>query len=475
MPPSALPGEARAEREAILHAKAAAFLPKQQNAASCCIPELVQLGEAVEKALQAEGAADMVGSQGQLLEEEPESEHPTVAEALEASLSRMPHTVASHIVWPIAEGAGGPAEAAARQLLPAFSQEATGMLKKTWRLARIRGQRVQQLTEDLEQLTKKLTAQAASIQPGVMGGEGEQTKLFAAKKAVKAKDWELANIRQKLDQLERDRSHAERKLLAVERAKQREVWQRGADQRRLAELEAEVARAAEQREEFRRRLQAAKTGLCSAQVALDDAREALVDAEKRREELRAAGNRRAAELEAQLTQSQMRVQELQSQLEQRDAVGGGDSPSLAVSMRWSRDHRLSTLEVVQEEEAVLDDSEEEYCRQDSSDSGEEVMTDGFPQTYPYSPSAVSSAAFQENFNLASPLDQMAGSEPLQSEPLRWRGQASIHFSDYPLLRPVIGAPVAMERHQPLNYTRRLHGVTVCRSDAEIGMSTIYAV
>lgn len=337
------------------------------------------------------------------------------------------------------------------------------MLKKTWRLARIRGQRVQQLTEDLEQLTKKLTAQSESIQPGVMGDE-EPTKLFAAKKAVKAKDWELANIRQKLDQLERDRSHAERKLLAVERAKQREVWQRGEDQRRLAVLEAEVARAAEQRDEFRRKLLAAKTALCDAQVALDDAREALGDAERRREELRAMGNRRAAELEAQLSQSQMHVQELQRQLERRDAAGEEDSPVIAVSTRWSRDHRLSTLEVVQEEED--DDSEEECCSQDSSDSGEEVMTDGFPQ---------SQVSPTENFNSASPLDQMVASEPLQSEPLRWRCQESIHFSDYPLHRPVMGAPIATERHQPVNYTRRLHAVTVCRSDADLGMSTIYAV
>mmetsp|Transcript_66370 Transcript_66370/g.128379 ORF Transcript_66370/g.128379 Transcript_66370/m.128379 type:complete len:425 (+) Transcript_66370:74-1348(+) len=288
------------------------------------MPELQKLQEAVDEALRAEEIEDL---------DEPESELPTGEEVLEE-------------------------EAMSQQ--PTASQVA---LRKTWRLACLRGQQVQRLSESLAS-AQESTASRAKTGSGSdteSASSGSTVTLAAARRAAKAKDWELSRAQERIEGLERAASEMEQKLLVMERAKQREAWLRGEAQRNLSALEAETARASMQRDEFRKRLLAAKQGLEEAQVALEDAREEVLNAERRREETRTHGERRAADLEAELTDSKRLVAALQHQLQEvlrRQLREVGSMPRRANTGGVCRTRCQPVLESVSEEEPVFHDFEE---------------------------------------------------------------------------------------------------------------------
>jgi len=374
-----------------------------------CLPELVQLERLVLDALAVEDA----GSVDEI--EEPESEHPT----MECSLSRLERATEACINAPalLRQGpCGEQEEGAARRMLPALLQDAIGMLKKTWRLAHVRGQHIQHLVEGAQltsgQEHSNVVAQTIESPGKNTGRLGAPADVASMKKVLKEKDWELAHARQRNEQLEEERASLESRLLHMERSKQREAWSRGESERRLAELQSECSRSSEQRNDLRRRLAAAKIALGQAHEALNEARRELGSAERRREEARLSGDWRAAELESELMASKRAVEELRLQLQQQtpsvtDAASAGGhelgwqqvaasrlaeqqqqeqqqqlleqeqpqqqppqiaSPSNAGSAStWPSRPRASTLEVVKEEDGVHGDESDP----DSSCSSED--------------------------------------------------------------------------------------------------------
>lgn len=221
----------------------------------------------------------------------------------------------------------------------------------------MRGQQVQRLSESLASAQESHGSCAKTGTNPENDGATGSTVTLAARRAAKAKDWELARAHERIQGLERTASEMEQKLLAMERAKQREAWLRGEAQRNLSMLEAETDRASKQRDEFRKRLLAAKQGLEEAQVALEDAREEVVSAERRREETRTHGEQRAADLEAELMDNKRLVAALQHQLQEvlrRQLRGIGGMPQRAGTGGVSRMRCRPVLASVKE-----DDEEQE--------------------------------------------------------------------------------------------------------------------
>jgi len=365
-------------------------LPKRQSFFKC-LPELVLLERLVEDALANEdtrGIDEM---------EEPESEHPT----MECSLSRLEQAISACANSP-GLIRGEQEEFAACRMLPVLLQDAIGMLKKTWRLANVRGQHIKQLME-AARLTSGQEAHASEREHGTVevqatGRLGKNTvsrlgppaDMASMKKALKEKDWELAHARQRSEHLDEERARLETRLLHMERSKQREAWSRGESERRLAELQSECSRSAEQRNDLQRRLAAARIALGRAHEASNEARRELGCAERRREEARLNGDWRAAELESELLATKQAVRELRLQLRQlnpsvADAAGEPleqqqqeqwpqqqqltqiSSPSNGGSASaWPSRPRASTLEVVKEE----DDTHGEESDHDGSCSSE---------------------------------------------------------------------------------------------------------
>lgn len=196
----------------------------------------------------------------------------------------------------------------------------------------------------------------------------------ALRRAAKAKDWELSRAQERIEGLERAASEMQQKLLVMERAKQREASLRGETQRQLSSLEDDTARVCRQRDEFRKRLLAAKQALQDAQVALEDAREEVLSAECRREETRTHGEQRAAALEAELIDNKRLVAALRHQLQEvlhrqlrnvssmpRRAGSGG-----ACRTPWCR----PMLASVKEEDAAFHSCEEAQEEQEADEESD---------------------------------------------------------------------------------------------------------
>jgi len=142
----------------------------------------------------------------------------------------------------------------------------------------------------------------ATDQPDTSGGSASQlaslqSKLTSTRKALKDREWTLAEARQRQQQLEDERARQDCRIRSLERALERSTSSRSdAEQRHLEECLSADAEAAEQRGELRRRLS-------SAEMERDKALEDLVAAEQRAEESRQLSERREEELQAQLAEA----------------------------------------------------------------------------------------------------------------------------------------------------------------------------
>lgn len=199
------------------------------------------------------------------------------------------------------------------------------MLRKTWRLTRIRSRQVQHLAcsatrakAEVRSLGERAAREeAARIAAESDAARGEQvhellestmSRLSAARKALKEREMELEAARQRADRLERDRLQQDQKLRQLESIVQRETWARNEAERRVSEARSEAdAEAAQQRGELRRRLSV-------AELALGEANEELVNTEQRGDEARANVERRYELLEADLAESRREREELERRL-----------------------------------------------------------------------------------------------------------------------------------------------------------------
>mmetsp|Transcript_78579 Transcript_78579/g.199980 ORF Transcript_78579/g.199980 Transcript_78579/m.199980 type:complete len:504 (-) Transcript_78579:91-1602(-) len=198
--------------------------------------ELQKLWAAVDSALLAEGMA---------VADEPESELPSRGEALDIGLDEVQDAVAQLLQRSEDQLAEDPA----LKKVPALLNELIALLQRTARLAQVRGQRAQRLEADLARARAATRAEAPrrdsfetrrdSFAPAprrdAVGREsgsenglsvraegtqdlldGAASRLTQASKTIKDKEWELVQARQKVDQLEQDRTRQDHRIRELE-------------------------------------------------------------------------------------------------------------------------------------------------------------------------------------------------------------------------------------------------------------------
>lgn len=281
--------------QAVLHAQAGAkatavSVVGQAVAAGAFGATLKTLEVALDAALRAEEATCeglCGGSDSLSLDDEPESEEPIDVEAaVEAALVRLEREILQLIAAP----QNGDDTKSLRigdesQQLPDVVQGLIALLRKAWRLA---GLRQRPEAPDVLEITL--------------------ARLTAARKCIKQKDWELADARRRLQQLEKERSTQEHRLRQLQTAAEREGWERAEAERRISEFKSEVdADAANTRDELRLRLAA-------TEQKFDDAQEELVVVRGRFEEACVVGVHRDAELQAELSESRCCTEALEQRL-----------------------------------------------------------------------------------------------------------------------------------------------------------------
>lgn len=258
------------------------------------LPELQQFEDTITRALHAEDAVD-----GKI-QIDPERERPIEGEALEISLGHLQLLLTTQVVDPILKRMNGTKELEARRMLPAFADYILAMLKQTWRLSCISGQRAQQLRQTLaaQQVDFARLAQYET-------GPGEKARLAAAKRALKEKDWELADARRRIEHLELDRASQEQTMHKLEAAKQRESWARSEAERLLAQSHAELCS----------RLLTAERALCEVARALARVRDEHISMEQHRNDPLLHSDHCVADLEGQLSQTLKMLEACHQQLQ----------------------------------------------------------------------------------------------------------------------------------------------------------------
>lgn len=258
--------------------------------------------------------------------EEPEREHPAEADAVEVCMEHAHRAIMRYVVSPILQDADG--AAFARRELPAIMDEVFAALRTTWHLSRLRGHRAGQLGEDLAptpavpaapavvpEERRETHAAGFEVEHGDKAEEpmeGTVSLLTAARKSLKEKEWELADVRQRAQQLERDRARQEHQIRHWETLVSRETLVRDDAYRRAIDERSEAdAEAVKQRADLLQRLAAAER-------ALDEERGGAARRAEAAEELRRRSDLRADGLTAELAESRHRVQFLQQRLEVAD-------------------------------------------------------------------------------------------------------------------------------------------------------------
>jgi len=303
------------------------------------VSEMQNVEETIEKALCEEAFEEGT---------EPESEHPSSTDAMDARLAQLQDAVRLQIVAPLLKAFGDARElAGTRLMIPAFSYDILTILAKTWHLARVRGLHVQRLESNMA----RLQAETQKAMEARLKEEANMASAAKVKKVLKEKSWELSRAQARIEQLESDRLSTEQQLLQLERAKQREASCREEAERRLSSLQADnrrqlseikelsraqarieqlesdrsdseqqllqLERAKQQeascREEGERRLRSLQADnrrrLSEIKDALVQVKEALTDARD--------GRQHAAELEAALKKCHQQLEEVEQQRQQR--------------------------------------------------------------------------------------------------------------------------------------------------------------
>jgi len=293
--------------------------------------ELKELQDAVNSILRAEGvlegadvgaraATEITGGNG-----EPESEAPVAGEAVQAGIERLNLAVMRQVIKPLLEGPTSihSEETWPLRQLPLIVEDTTLLLKKTWGLACARGQQVRDITKEraaaeaeVNSLCERLSrAEAGRLAAEAEAGQGEKahdmlegtvSRLTAARKTIKDKDWELLQAKTRADNLERERTAQERRIRELETALERHVRaQTDAESRTsLARVEVETE-AAQQRGELRRTLAA-------AELARDSLQAEVTATARRAEEARISSELQVTVLQGQLSDSAAHLAESQA-------------------------------------------------------------------------------------------------------------------------------------------------------------------
>jgi len=293
--------------------------------------ELKELEDAVNSILRAEGvqegtdvgartASDIAGSNG-----EPESEAPIAGEAVQACIERLNLAVMRQVIKPLLEcpaSIHGEETWPLRQL-PLIVEDTTLLLKKTWGLACARGQQVREITKEraaaeaeVNSLCERLSREEAGrLAAEAEAGQGEKahdmlegtvSRLTAARKTIKDKDWELLQAKTRADNLERERTAQERRIRELETALERNVRGQTDAESRISQARVEVeTEAAQQRGELRR-------NLAAAELARDSLQAEVAAMARRAEEARSSSERQVSDLQGQLSESAAHLAERQA-------------------------------------------------------------------------------------------------------------------------------------------------------------------
>eukprot|EP00927_Polykrikos_kofoidii_P059747 TRINITY_DN54883_c0_g1_i1.p1 TRINITY_DN54883_c0_g1~~TRINITY_DN54883_c0_g1_i1.p1 ORF type:complete len:683 (+),score=180.68 TRINITY_DN54883_c0_g1_i1:124-2049(+) len=285
--------------------------------------DLAQLELAVDAALRSESLeaeTEIRGGAGD--REEPESEEPSVADAVEVALAswereaarqqREDDDVGSDDVVGQEIDVGD--ERSSRQSRPREAAATLiGLLRKTWRLAHLRGDEAKQLRQR-QQLQDEEMRRLRLVEANQDSMETTTARLTAARKSLKERDWELASARNRLQDLEIESSEREHRFRQLETAAGREALKRLESERRVEEVRLEAdSEAAQQRTELRRQLAA-------TQLALEEAQEELAASEKRWQESRQRSERHTSQLELELAESRRREEELRRRLASSEVI-----------------------------------------------------------------------------------------------------------------------------------------------------------
>lgn len=284
--------------------------------------ELKELEDAVNSILRAEGvlegadvgaraASELAGSNG-----EPESEAPVAGEAVQAGIERLNLAVMRQVIKPLLESPTsihGEETWPLRQL-PLIVEDTTLLLKKTWGIACARGQQVRDITKErataeaeVNSLCERLShEEAGRLAAEAEAGQGEKahdmleetvSRLTAARKTIKDKDWELLQAKTRADNLERERTAQERRIRELETALERHVRAQTDAESRISQARAEAeTEAAQQRGELRR-------NLAAAEQARDSLQAEVAATARQAEEARISSEQHVTDLQAQLSDS----------------------------------------------------------------------------------------------------------------------------------------------------------------------------
>eukprot|EP00928_Gymnodinium_smaydae_P027730 TRINITY_DN21348_c0_g1_i2.p1 TRINITY_DN21348_c0_g1~~TRINITY_DN21348_c0_g1_i2.p1 ORF type:complete len:525 (-),score=115.10 TRINITY_DN21348_c0_g1_i2:102-1676(-) len=266
---------------------------------------LRRLELAVDAALRQEDGSIAVCT----VEDEPESEEPTEAEAAEVALASLEGDALRQLVEPILKARGAwpaGAETATRRLL-GLTRLLMTLLSRTWRLARLRERRRDEVQEA----------------PDVL--EATLARLTTARKSLKERDWELADARNRLRRLEQDKAHQDQLSRKLQTTAEREALARTEAERRASEAALEArneadAHAAVQHNDLVRRLDTVEREL-----------EHTRNLQRQSDELRLEGERRTMELERQLAESEERAKSLEKRLEQERRTHATPTPAQAAA------------------------------------------------------------------------------------------------------------------------------------------------
>lgn len=173
---------------------------------------------------------------------------------------------------------------------------------------------------EVRDLSERLAREeAARLAAEAEAGQGEKahdmlentvSRLTAARKTIKEKEWELVDARRRADHLDRERMTQDRRIRELETALERHAERQNEAERRCSEAHVEAdAEAAQQRGELRRQLAA-------AELARDGAQAEAAAAAARLEEARTDSQRQMADLEARVAESQAQLAESQAAQEE---------------------------------------------------------------------------------------------------------------------------------------------------------------
>jgi len=317
--------------------------------------------EQFEEALDAELRADERSASGRrrstggdllrLEEEEGEEEVEVAAaagaeaaaappehEVAEGGLCQLQRSVLRDLVAPLLEGPWTAEEEPALQELPSLVEELVALLRKTWRLAHARGHSQACLARELqsaraeaatqrERAARAEAAQAKAEAEAASRGEEAQefleltsARLAAARQTLRERETKLAEARQRSDQLEQEAvSQAQRIQQLEARIARGDAERRAAlappspearrgnpgDVAAQGEGGGEASPEAEkQAVVWRRQSEVLQRRLSASQQELEAARDELGVAVLKNEEARSLSERRAAELESRLAETQ---------------------------------------------------------------------------------------------------------------------------------------------------------------------------